>query len=177
MGIPLLLEFFYEKIKKSKKLKINQTRKEQKTMSKQENFLQDTLLWIDKMLIDNEIHIKDVPYRIRLTLPSIYIMAFRASRSISSHRYVGDMWVLYNDILCAKVPQREELLDYLNRTMDWLKCNSKDDFYAFQADMDKEILQELQRKGRDYAAIVKCQLQDKNTANANNIVSTTDEMQ
>ncbi len=141
----------------------------------QENFVQDTLLWINEMLLYNEIRTNDVPYRIRLALPSIYIMAFRASRNISSHRYVGDMWVLYNDILCAEVPQREELLDDLNHALDWLKCNSEDDFYAFQADMDQEILQELQRKREAYATIVKCQLQDKNIAKANHTASTIDE--
>lgn len=136
-------------------------RKDKSMMKNYDMFVQSTLLWVENMLLCNEIRIKDVPRRLRIEMPTLYITAFRISRDISVHRYVGDMQVLYTDILCSESPEREELLKRMNNSLNWLECNSEEDFHAFQKDMDKEILQEVYYGRKNYTDAVRHELKER----------------
>ena len=132
-----------------------------------DTFMQCTLLWIENMLLCDEIRIKDFPQLLRIEMPTLYISTFRISRNISISRYVSDMKILYKDIICSKSLKHEELLKRMNDALDWLEFNSEKDFHAFKKDMDKKILQEVYHSRKTYADNIKHKLRKQGITTSN----------
>ena len=76
-----------------------------------------TLQWIRNMLLCDEIRLKDIPYEVRTSSCSIYVMAFRISNKISCNRFVKDMQLLCQDIyrMSNKNPMKQELVHTLSQ--------------------------------------------------------------
>ncbi len=105
----------------------------ERIIKKNEIFIQETLQWIRSMLFRNEIRIADVPQHIRLSLPQLYVTAFRISRDISVQRYVSDMQTLQADILACNNDSEEytRLKERMTDCLNWLEQESENDYIDF----------------------------------------------
>lgn len=111
--------------------------------------LQQTVSWIEKMLLDGEIRVRDVPRELRVTNTSIYVTALRFSRAISCKRYVQDLELLYYDILFlySDTYERRNLIDCLLNGLQFHDFKNEEEFCVFQESIREDVLQEMQRAG------------------------------
>lgn len=109
-------------------------------------FHKNVVLWVEEMILKNELRLRDVPGEIRRTSKLIYIAAFRASRSVSCFRFISDLQVLCEDI--ALLPdtdkkRKSELIALLSDTLQLSDYKGDERFEAFKKDMDEDVLREL----------------------------------
>lgn len=64
-----------------------------------EELYQDVVSWIGELILRDQIWLRDVPQKIRQSSATIYICAFRASRSGSCCKFLFDVQVLCDDII------------------------------------------------------------------------------
>lgn len=111
--------------------------------------LQQTRTWIEEMLLNGEIRVKDVPRELRVTSTGIYTTALRFSRAISCKRYVQDLELLYCDILFldSDTHERRNLIDRLSSGLQFHDFKNEEEFRAFTETIREDVLQEMQQAG------------------------------
>lgn len=111
--------------------------------------LQQTVTWIEEMLLDGELRVRDVPRELRVTNTGIYVTALRFSRAISCKRYVQDLELLYYDILFlySDTYERRNLIDCLSNGLQFHDFKNEEEFCVFQESIREDVLQEMQRAG------------------------------
>lgn len=106
----------------------------------------DVVSWIGKLILKDEIRLRDVPPDIRRSSNLIYISAFRASRSCSCNRFISDVKVLCEDIVTLYYTddcRKAQLVAMLSDTLQLSDYKGDERFEAFKKDMDEIVLQEL----------------------------------
>lgn len=107
---------------------------------------QDVVSWIEELILKDEIRLRDIPPDVRRSSDSIYISAFRASRSCSCRRFISDVKVLCEDIIMLydnDERRKARLVALLSDTLQLSNYKGDERFEAFKNDMDEKILREL----------------------------------
>lgn len=122
-------------------------RKDKSMMKNYDMFVQSTLQWVEKMLLCDEIRLKDIPYEVRTASSSVYVMAFRISNKVSCKRFVKDIQLLCQDIyrMSDKNPMKQELVHTLSQYLSLNDHKGEDIFVDFQENIYEEVLQELRK--------------------------------
>lgn len=111
-----------------------------------EELYQDVVSWIGELILKDEIRLRDVPPDVRRSSDSIYISAFRTSRSCSCRRFISDVQVLCDDIIMlydTDNQRKAQLIALLSDTLQLSDYKGDERFEAFKKDMDEKILREL----------------------------------
>ena len=111
-----------------------------------EELYQDVVSWIGELILKDEIRLRDVPPDVRRSSDSIYISAFRTSRSCSCGRLISDVQVLCDDIIMlydTDNQRKAQLIALLSDTLQLSDYKGDERFEAFKKDMDEKILREL----------------------------------
>lgn len=107
---------------------------------------QDVVSWIGELILRDQIWLRDVPQKIRQSSATIYICAFRASRSGSCCKFLSDVQVLCDDIIMlydTDNQRKAQLIALLSDTLQLSDYKGDERFEAFKKDMDEKILREL----------------------------------
>ncbi len=100
--------------------------------------------WIRDMLANDEIRLKDIPYRIRRTESSIYITALRVSEGISEKRFIGDMRIFADDLSCGN----EHMLSAFSAELSVNKYLGSAEFENFKKDISPTVMRKLRERER-----------------------------
>lgn len=100
--------------------------------------------WIRKMLENDEIRLKDIPYRIRRTESSIYITALRVSEGISENRFIADMRIFADDLSCGN----DHMLSAFSGEMSVNKYLGSAEFESFKNDISPTVMRKLRERER-----------------------------
>lgn len=106
----------------------------------------DVVSWIRELILKDEIRLRDIPLDIRRSSDSIYVSAFRASRSCSCRRFISDVKVLCEDIVMLydnDEGRKARLVALLSDTLQLSDYKGDERFESFKNDMDEKILREL----------------------------------
>ena len=71
-------------------------------------FMAQTILMQEQMLLSDQIRLGDIPVQIRIRSKRLYIAAFRADRNISEIRYTEDLQLLKSDIASGPVDRKRQ---------------------------------------------------------------------
>ena len=127
-------------------------------------FEQETLQWINNMLLCDEIRLKDIPEKIRISSSSIYNAALRVSNGLSCKRFVQDMKILCRDIYIADdEAKQEQLVNVLAKYLQINDHRNEADFIDFEKDIYEPVLQKLQARSRTVGEIIRKGLENKGT--------------
>ncbi len=106
----------------------------------------NVIKWIEEMILRNQILLSDIPADIRRSSDMIYVMAFRASRKGTCHRFVSDLQILCEDIILlydTNDVRKAQLIELLSDTLRLSDYKGDERFEAFKKNMDENLLQEL----------------------------------
>lgn len=124
---------------------------------------QETVQWITHMLLEDEIRLKDIPQKLRVSESGIYVVAFRISNKISCKRFIKDLNILCKDIytLSKNSPYRDDLIHTLDIYLALNDHTEEDEFIDFQKNIYEKVLHELQRNRDAVQENIERQLKDK----------------
>lgn len=121
-------------------------------LNKLDKFREDTIQWLENMLLYDRIELQSIPRDIRTSSETVYIMAFRISKSKSMpcERFIKDMNTLCEDI-CSLESKDTIKANLVRMFSDYLNLNEhKEDelFVNFEKNLCEEILWEMQKRTR-----------------------------
>lgn len=110
-----------------------------------EIFRKSALQWVKNMLFYDEIRLKDIPYEIRTSSLTPYVMALRISRGVSCKRYIKDLQILCRDIhrMNDNNPMKAQLLNKLVDAMNFHDFQEEQEFVNFEKDVYEDVLRGL----------------------------------
>lgn len=119
------------------------------TLDKFDKFRDNTLQWLEHMLLYNEIELQSIPRDIRVSSRGIYIMAFRISsrKPTPCERFIEDMNTLCEDI-CSLDNDDTDKDDLVKTFFTYLNMNEhKEDeiFVNFEKNLCEDILWEMRK--------------------------------
>lgn len=106
----------------------------------------DVVSWIGKLILKDQIWLRDVPQEIRQSSATIYICAFRASRSGSCCKFLSDVQVLCDDIIMlydTDTKKKAQLITLLSDTLQLSNYKGDKRFETFKKNMHEKLLHEL----------------------------------
>lgn len=107
---------------------------------------QDVVSWIGELIMKDQIWLRDVPQEIRQSSATIYIYAFRASRSGSCCKFLSDVQVLCDDIIMlydTDTQKKAQLIALLSDTLQLSNYKGDERFKIFKNNMHEKLLREL----------------------------------
>lgn len=107
---------------------------------------QDVVSWIGELIMKDQIWLRDVPQKIRQSSATIYIYAFRASRSGSCCKFLSDVQVLCDDIIMlydTDTQKKAQLIALLSDTLQLSNYKGDERFEIFKKNMHEKLLWEL----------------------------------
>lgn len=135
------------------------------TLDKFGKFCDDTLQWLEHMLLYNEIELQSIPRSIRASSRSVYIMAFRISsrKPTPCERFIKDMNTLCEDI-CSLDSDDTDKDDLVKTFSTYLNMNEhKEDeiFVNFEKNLCEEILWEMRKHDKALRKSLEEQLKNR----------------
>lgn len=114
------------------------------------------------MLLYNEIRLKDIPEKLRVSSSSTYNAALRLSNGLSCKRFVQDMKILCRDIyIIDDEAKQDQLVSVLAQYLQINDHRNEAEFIEFEKSIYEPVLQKLQDHSRSVSELIREELDDK----------------